>query len=84
MDMRKIEKAASQQKLVRISYTDAKGITTIRTLEPYEIKDNTFFGFDTSKNGIRAFKITQISSIDILEIEFIPRFPIKLAMMQRD
>jgi predicted DNA-binding transcriptional regulator YafY len=73
-----IRQAALSSSLVRITYTDAKGVTTVRTVEPYEIKDNKFFGFCTHKQGIRAFDLLRISHAEQTGESFNPRFEIKI------
>lgn len=74
--MKKIKQAAKEKKLLQITYTDAKNAPSIRTIEPYEIKDDSLFGHCTVKNGIRRFKLDNIQSAEVHLVEFVPRWPI--------
>lgn len=73
-----ITDAMKETKLLRITYTDSKNNQTVRTVEPYEVKDGKLFAFCTQKKGIRAFHITNIQSVTKLPQGFEPRFPIVL------
>jgi predicted DNA-binding transcriptional regulator YafY len=66
--------------LMQFEYTDAKGETTTRTVEPYELKESGyFFGFDVSKGEIRQFRVDRMNdNIQILEDVFVPRWPGKV------
>ena len=75
----KIEEAGHKRRNIRITYTDSKGDITIRTVEPYEVKDNKLYAYCTVRQGIRAFKLERIQSVEITEQTFEPRFPVKLA-----
>jgi predicted DNA-binding transcriptional regulator YafY len=76
-------RAALEQKILRIKYTDAKGVSTDRRVEPYEIKaapDNTLFAWSvdpgsSGKMGIRKFKVWHIQSAEVTDEIFQPRFP---------
>jgi len=74
-----ISQAALKNKIVEITYKDSKGITTNRVTEPYEIKDNSYYGFCILKNSIRKFKLSNISSAKILDENYEPRWPIKIS-----
>jgi len=77
-------KAAAEQKLMRIEYTDKQGVITDRRIEPYEIKPtsagNTLWGFSIDPGssgtmGIRKFVIFQIIKAEIIEETFQPKWP---------
>lgn len=72
----KIKEAADEQKVIQITYLDAKDRPSIRTIEPYEIKDGKLFAHCLAKNSIRAFKTERIQSAEVQLIEFAPRHPI--------
>jgi predicted DNA-binding transcriptional regulator YafY len=76
--MVKIKQAAAEQKLLQITYIDAKNQPSIRTIEPYEIKEGKLFGFCTVKDAIRAFNLDRIQSAELHLSEFTPRYPILL------
>lgn len=81
MDPRTIERAATGQVTVVISYTDNKGAVTVREVEPYEIKQNKLFAWDVVRSGIRAFRLDRIQTIEPTNSRFEPRFPINLAVV---
>lgn len=76
--METIKNAAKEQKLLQITYVDAKNKPSIRTIEPYEFKDDSLYGYCTVKNGIRRFKLDNIQSAEIHLKEFKPRYPIQI------
>lgn len=74
--LNKIKQAGAEQKLLLITYIDAKNKPSIRTIEPYEIKDGKLFGHCTNKDAIRAFSLDKIQAAELHLNEFKPRFPI--------
>jgi len=68
--------AAREEKIINISYKDKKGSVSNRNVEPYEVKNETLYGYCLSKNSIRQFKIENIVQAKITEDKFIPRYPI--------
>lgn len=72
----KIKLAAESQTLLQITYVDAKGKPSIRTIEPYELKDDKLFAHCTVKNSIRAFNLNRIQSAELHLNEYSPRYPI--------
>lgn len=75
-----IQLAANEQRLLKIAYNDAKNQQTVRTVEPYEIKDGKLFAYCTQAQNIRAFKLERIFSTKAMDLTFEPRFPIKIAL----
>jgi len=73
-----IKDAGKNKKLLRIVYKKKDGEVTDRVVEPYEIRQGRFFGYDTNKDSIREFIITGIIETEILEEEFEPRWEIKV------
>ena len=71
-----IEKAARQKTLLQISYTDAEGNSTIRIVEPYEIRGDSLFAFCHARNEIRRFKMYNISGAVVLRQKFNPQWEI--------
>lgn len=74
--MDKIKESAEGELLLQITYNDAKGKPTIRTVEPYEIKDGKLYAYCTVRNSIRAFRLERIQSAEVHVMNFKPRFPI--------
>ena len=74
--MSKIKEAASTTKLLQITYVDSQNKPSIRTVEPYEIKNEKLFAYCTVKDSIRAFNLDRIQSAELHINEFTPRFPI--------
>jgi predicted DNA-binding transcriptional regulator YafY len=74
----KISEAAQKQQLLRISYIDSKNKATVRTVEPYEIKDGKLYAFCTNKQAIRAFLLSGVYAAEVTDQSFEPRFPIKI------
>lgn len=74
--MNSIREAAKNQKLLQITYVDTKNNPSIRTIEPYEIKNNGLYGYCTVRGEIRFFKLDRIQSAEVHISEFSPRFPI--------
>lgn len=73
---KKIKEAAQNRFLLQITYIDAKNRPSIRTIEPYEIKEGKLYGYCRAKEAIRAFKLDSIQSAEVTAGEFIPRFPV--------
>lgn len=71
-----IEKAAKNQCLVEITYTDSKGAVSTRMVEPYEFKNDALYAFCTIKNGMRCFKTNKISRASATNVKFTPRWEI--------
>lgn len=74
--MDKIKEAANNLQLLQITYLDAKNVPSIRTVEPYEIKNGNLFAHCRVKDGIRAFKLDRIQSAEVHLAEYSPRHPI--------
>lgn len=74
-----IKIGAQTQTLVEIGYTDSKGQSSVRKIEPYEIKDgNALYGYCLQKQGIRRFNMNNISFANNTENKFTPRWDIKI------
>lgn len=69
-----LNRAIEEHKLATISYVDSKNKPSVRTIEPYEIKEGKLYGFCLTKNGIRAFKLTNIQTAEFLTRTFVPRY----------
>ncbi len=77
-----IQNAGVQNHIVRITYTDRKGVTTIRDTEPYEIKENFYWGYSLMTDierepGIRRFNLDNVSDAIDTGIEYVPRWEVK-------
>ena len=73
-----IRKGARGQRVVLITYRDAKGTITQRLTEPYEIKDGFYWAYSYLHDGIRKFKIGSVLSAKLNRQTYIPRWPIKI------
>lgn len=69
-----LNRAIEEHTLATISYVDSKNKPSVRTIEPYEIKEGKLYGFCLTKNGIRAFKLTNIQTVEFLTRTFVPRY----------
>lgn len=74
--MQAIKEAADKKTLLQISYVDKSNKPSIRTVEPYEIKNGKLFAYCTAKDGIRAFNLENIQSAELHYNEYKPRFEI--------
>ena len=74
----KIKSAANSAQMVTINYVDRKGNASTRTVEPYKMDGNDFWGYDPEKNNIRRFKVTQIQSVTKTKQTYEPRWDIEM------
>lgn len=72
-----ITMAGRNRKTVTITYVDSKGQTTVRETEPYEIKDDAYYGYCHIRNSIRKFLISNITDAKINDRSFQPRWEVK-------
>lgn len=70
--------AADNLSTINITYIDRGGNVTNREIEPYEIKNNKFWGYDIKKDGIRQFNLERIMDVKSSGKSFSPRFPLKM------
>jgi predicted DNA-binding transcriptional regulator YafY len=73
-----IVKAAMENKTVAITYKDTKGVISERETEPYEIKNEKYWGYCSNKNSIRQFSLANILGARITENKYIPRWEVKI------
>lgn len=52
----KIKKAGNTTKMIELVYTDKKGITTRRKIEPYKISGNDFWGMTLRRKVYEGLK----------------------------
>jgi predicted DNA-binding transcriptional regulator YafY len=71
-----IRKSAASTRLLRISYVDAKGVESLRSVEPYEIKENSLYAFCHKANAIRRFNLNQIIQAQPTRTKFIPKYTV--------
>jgi len=78
----KIEGAIGSHNLIRISYSkkrqpnDTITQRILRVVEPYEIKDDYLYAYDTSKGArIKSFITNNINSVLVLNTKFEDRYP---------
>ena len=76
--LKNIVRGAMEQKTVNITYVDAKGLTSTRETEPYEMRDNKYWGYCKDKNSIRQFKMENVTSATVTENKYSPRWEVKI------
>jgi len=78
-NIKRINTSAQNRKMVNIRYKDNKGNVTRRSVEPYKIEGEDFWGYDPEKGGIRRFKIDNLKKVKGTDIDFSPKWDIKTA-----
>lgn len=79
-----IQMAARGLHTVKIQYTDAKGASSTREVEPYSFRPGKdpgslrFFAFDPSKGSIRGFRMDRIAVAEVLENTYVPRWVVEI------
>lgn len=68
--VKKIQKCKEENKLLRLTYLDKKGVKSIRDVRPCKIDENDFWGYDTDKKSIRRFKVRNIKGVKPLNISY--------------
>ena len=74
----KIKKAGATKTMLNITYTDKKGATSTRLVEPYKVDGDDFWGYDPSKEGIRRFKSNKIRGVKNTGKQYVPRWEIEV------
>lgn len=69
-----IKSAAIANKTLVMLYENSSDGIFPREVEPYSIKDGSFFGYDINKFGIRNFKLDKIISIKKTDRTFKPKW----------
>lgn len=70
--------AAGRRVLLDITYRDSKGNVTTRSTEPYELRDDSYFGYDTDKGCIRNFKISGIVDAVVTKTPYIAKWAVQI------
>jgi len=72
-----IKKALEERKFLLFEYTNSVGQKSNRKIEPYRLvlkKSNWYLqGYCTVRQEFRTFKLSRISSLEVLDETFIPR-----------
>ena len=76
--IKNIVRGAMEQKIVSIQYRDAKGMVTTRDTEPYEMRDNKYWGYCRDKNSIRQFNMENVLSATVTDNKYAPRWEVKI------
>lgn len=75
--LEKLKEALNTNTLVMFDYYNLEGTKTNRVVEPYQLilKESHWYlqGYCTLKNNFRTFKLSRISSLNLLKKAFIPR-----------
>lgn len=74
----KIRNAGVSQTMLAIKYKDRKGNLSQRTVEPYKLTGNDFWGYDPAKESIRRFKVKNLQSVKSTKSKFEPRWEIEM------
>lgn len=69
--------AGQNKKILIVTYRDSKGNITKRDTEPYEIKDDKYFGYCLEKGSIRCFKLSNILNAEVSNENYVPRWEVK-------
>lgn len=78
MIQQNIQQAAIERRVLKISYLDKKGTHTIRSVEPYEIKNGKLWAHCLQRNGIRQFDLNRIVQAVLSDKSFVPRHEVKI------
>lgn len=80
-DLKLVRQALKDKKLLSFSYTDGKGSTSYRIVEPYKLALNkgviVVYGFCLEKAGIRTFTFSSMSGFKLQASGFEPRWPLE-------
>lgn len=68
-----------QQKVLEMTYKKKDGSVVKRKVEPYEIRGDVFWGWDTNDDHIKRFVIWRIRDAKVTKDSFDPRFDIKMS-----
>lgn len=77
INIEEIRTALISSKLISFNYSSQNGAKSHRTIEPYRLvlKNSNWYlqGYCTNRKDYRTFKLSRISSLELLEQTFIPR-----------
>ena len=75
--LEKINKALDEKRFLSFEYSDSSGKKSNREIEPYRLvlKESNWYlqGYCTFRGEFRIFKLSRISSLEVLDETFIPR-----------
>lgn len=66
--------AINSHNIIEISYVDKEGNSSIRSVEPYEIKNNKLYAYCLQRKATRAFLVSNIRSVKVIDKHFAPRW----------
>lgn len=77
LDLDEIKTALNENRLISFEYSTQNDTKSKRKIEPYRLllKNSNWYihGYCTNRNDFRIFKLSRISSLEMLEETFIPR-----------
>ena len=74
-----LHQAGQTHKLIEMTYYKEKENAVKQyLLEPYELRDEYFFGFDQAAGHIKKFFVSNIKEVTVTLDEFDPRWEVKL------
>lgn len=65
-----IDEAINNLDVLSITYVDKKGKTSVREVEPLEIKDGKLFAWCRNKNSLRGFLMPSVLSATTTGLKF--------------
>lgn len=74
--------AARSLHTVTITYTDEKGVQTVRECEPYSLRpgklgSQRFFAFDYMRGHIRGFRVDRIARAEVTMNTYVPKWVVE-------
>lgn len=69
---------AKNRHCVAIQYKDAKGQISDRITEPYELRNDDYWGYCHMRGSIRKFKISSILNAREEATVYTPRWPVQI------
>ena len=77
LNLEEIKTALTENRLISFKYSAQNRIKSQRKIEPYRLvlKNSSWYlqGYCTTRNDFRVFKLSRISSLELLEDTFMPR-----------
>jgi predicted DNA-binding transcriptional regulator YafY len=77
LNLEEIRTALTENRLISFNYSSQNGIKSQRKIEPYRLvlKNSNWYlqGYCITRNDFRIFKLSRISSLDLIEETFVPR-----------
>ncbi|MFA7709507.1 MAG: hypothetical protein WCY30_00205 [Candidatus Neomarinimicrobiota bacterium] len=69
---------ADRHKIVTFNYTNRNGIKKVHKVEPYELRDGYFWGYDLDGGHIKRFHASKLRNIKPGNRSYIPKWSVKM------